>query len=72
MNKQKLFTLIAAGLGAIATFLPWATLRLMKKTFVNMEGFSESVSGTAGDGILTLILFIVIIVLASLVILQTW
>ena len=56
MNKQKLFTLIAAGLGAIATFLPWAS--------VSMMGFSKSVSGTAGDGILTLILFIVIIVLA--------
>ena len=51
MNKQRLYILIAAILGAFGTFLPWVN------TFIG------SVSGTVGDGWLTLILFAVVIVL---------
>jgi len=52
MNKQRLSILIASGLGALATFLPWAKV------------LGLSVSGTAGDGWLTLILFAIPIILS--------
>jgi len=50
MHKQRLAVIIAAGLGAIAAFLPWAKISFM--------GFSASASGIeGGDGYLSLILF---------------
>lgn len=42
MHKQRLAVIIAAGVGVIATFLPWAK--------VSFFGMSVSVNGTAGDG----------------------
>ncbi|MBR3055887.1 hypothetical protein IKG64_01015 [Candidatus Saccharibacteria bacterium] len=60
---KSLIIIIAAVLGVIATFLPWAT--------VSFLGVSESVNGLGGDGvmgdgIITLILFIVAGVLAGI------
>ena len=60
---KSLIIIIAAALGVIATFLPWAT--------VSFLGMSESVNGLGGDGvmgdgIITLILFIVAGVLAGI------
>ena len=60
---KSLIIVIAAVLGAIATFLPWAT--------VSFLGMSESVNGfggegVMGDGTITLILFIAICVLAGI------
>ena len=60
---KSLIIIIAAVLGVIVTFLPWAT--------VSFLGVSESVNGLGGDGvmgdgIITLILFIVAGVLAGI------
>jgi hypothetical protein len=54
MNKQRMFILVAAVIGAIATFLPWIELAM------------GSVAGTKGDGWLTLPLFTISAVLAVL------
>jgi hypothetical protein len=53
MNKQRIIILIAAGIGAISTFLPWR------------EVIGISVNGTAGgDGWVTLVLFGLVILTA--------
>ncbi len=52
-HKQRLVTAICAGAGMLATFLPWATMPMF-----------GSVSGTAGDGWITLALFVPALVLA--------
>jgi hypothetical protein len=54
MNKQRMFILVAAVIGVIATFLPWIELAM------------GSVAGTKGDGWLTLPLFTISAVLAVL------
>lgn len=53
MNKQRLAILITAGLGGLATFMPWIKVPIL-----------GSVSGTQGDGWITLILFGVAIALS--------
>lgn len=55
MNKQKLSILIASGLGALATFMPWVKAPIV-----------GTISGTKGDGWMTLALFAVSIVLSLL------
>lgn len=50
MNKQRKFILIAAALGAIAMFLPWVSFSAF--------GFSSSVNGMHGVGILVFLCFI--------------
>lgn len=55
MNKQRLAILIVAGLGALATFMPWVKLP-----------FIGTINGTKGDGWITLILFAVPIVISLL------
>lgn len=52
-HKQRFAILIAAGLGISATFLPWVHAPII-----------GSVAGTAGDGWLTLVLFIPALVFA--------
>ncbi len=56
---KKLIILIASLLGLISTFLPWATVSVS----VLGQSASESVNGTEGDGWITLILFVAIIVI---------
>lgn len=51
MNKQRLAILIAAGLGALATFMPWVKLPIV-----------GTISGTKLDGWITFVLFSVAIV----------
>ena len=47
-HKQKLYALIAAGIGLLALFLPWAT--------VSMGGYGGgSVNGLHGEGFITLL-----------------
>jgi len=46
MNKQRLSILIASGLGAIATFMPWVKAPII-----------GTISGTKGDGWITFVLF---------------
>lgn len=46
MNKQRLAILITASLGGLATFMPWIKVPIL-----------GSVSGTQGDGWITLLLF---------------
>jgi hypothetical protein len=47
-HKQKLYSLIAAGVGLIALFLPWAT--------VSFGGYGGgSVNGLHGEGLITLL-----------------
>jgi hypothetical protein len=53
MNKQRLAILIASGLGALATFMPWVKAPIV-----------GTISGTQGDGWITLVLFAVSIVLS--------
>ena len=48
-NKQRLFIVIAAGVGVLATFLPWAK--------VSIFGLTESVSGLSTAGWLSLLLY---------------
>ena len=48
MNKQRLAILIAAGLGVLATFLPWVKVPII-----------GTIDGTKGDGWITLVLFAV-------------
>lgn len=48
-NKQRLFILIAAGVGVIATFLPWAK--------VSLFGFSESALGLSTGGWISLLFY---------------
>lgn len=55
MNKQRFAMLIAAGLGALATFMPWA-----KAPFIG------TITGTKGDGWITFILFGITIVICLL------
>lgn len=50
MNKQRKFILIAAAIGAIAMFLPWVTFSAF--------GFSSSVNGMHGIGILVFLCFV--------------
>ncbi len=49
INKQRLYILIAAAIGVISTFLPWAKVSLL--------GFSQSVSGLEAGGWITLLLY---------------
>jgi len=53
---KRIIALIVAVIGAIATFLPWATVKVSGFG----ESVTESVSGTEGDGWITLILFVAI------------
>jgi hypothetical protein len=56
MHKAKLYTIIAAGVGALASFLPWASVKAF--------GMSASVSGVDGsDGWINIFLFAPAIVL---------
>lgn len=55
MHKQRLAIVIAAALGAVATFLPWVDI-----------AYLGSVSGTWGDGWFTLILYIAVLVIGLL------
>ena len=50
-TKQKQILLLAAAVGIIGAFLPWASVSVM--------GISQSVNGLSGDGIITLVLFAV-------------
>ncbi len=52
MHKQRLFIIISAGLGMLATFLPWATVPVL-----------GSISGTVGDGWLSFIIYLVPLIL---------
>lgn len=58
LSIKNIILIAVAAVGAIATFLPWAT--------VSVFGISESVSGTNGDGWITLALFIAIAVLVGI------
>lgn len=49
MNKQRKFVLIAAVVGLISMFLPWVS--------VSAFGFSQSVNGMHGSGILVFLCF---------------
>lgn len=53
MNKQRLAILIVAGLGVLATFLPWVKVPIL-----------GSVNGTQGDGWITLVLFAIAILIS--------
>ncbi len=55
MNKQRLGMVIAAAVGMLGTFLPWASIP-----------FFGSVSGTRGMGWVTLVLFLVALLMALL------
>lgn len=55
MHKQRLAILIAAGLGALATFMPWVKVPII-----------GTINGTSGDGWATLILFAIPLVLSLL------
>lgn len=48
MNKQRLAIVVAAGIGMLCTFLPWASIP-----------FIGSINGTRGDGWITLLFFAV-------------
>lgn len=52
MHKQRLGMLIAAAVGMLGTFLPWATIP-----------FFGSISGTQGDGWFTLVAFLVALIM---------
>lgn len=57
MKKQKLATLIIAGVGLLSAFLPWATIDL---PFAN-----KSISGAdGGDGFISMFLFCIIATVA--------
>ena len=51
MNKQRIILVAIAAVGAISTFLPWATSSIF--------GATISVSGLSGDGLFALVAFIV-------------
>ncbi|MDA9775431.1 hypothetical protein N9B67_03810 [Algibacter sp.] len=53
MNKQRLAILTVAGLGVLATFLPWVKVPIL-----------GSVNGTQGDGWITLVLFAIAILIS--------
>jgi hypothetical protein len=53
LHKQRLAIAIAAGIGMLATFMPWAQMPIV-----------GSVDGTAGDGWITLALFLPALILA--------
>lgn len=53
MHLQRKVVAIAAALGMFATFLPWANVPIV-----------GSVSGTAGDGWITFVLFLITLVVA--------
>lgn len=55
MNKQRLAILILAGLGALATFMPWVKAPIV-----------GTINGTKGDGWITLALFAVPLVISLL------
>jgi hypothetical protein len=55
MNKQKLAILIVAGLGALATFMPWVKVPIV-----------GTINGTKGDGWITLVLFAIPLVISLL------
>lgn len=57
---KRLAILVMAVLGAISTFLPWAVVSVSALG----QSVSESVSGTEGDGWITLVLFVAIAALA--------
>lgn len=58
MNKQRKFVLIAAAVGVISMFLPWISISLL--------GFTQSVNGMHGSGILVFLCFAVSGVIAWL------
>jgi hypothetical protein len=55
MNKQRLAILIVAGIGMIATFLPWVKIPL-----------HGTINGTKGDGWITFALFAIPLILSLL------
>ena len=65
---KKIIILIASLLGVISTFLPWATVSVS----VLGQSASESVNGTEGDGWITLMLFVAIIVITVVSSLPMW
>ena len=48
MNKQRIGILIAAALGALATFMPWVKVPIL-----------GTINGTKGDGWITFVLFLI-------------
>ena len=58
MNKQRKFVLIAAGVGVISMFLPWISISIL--------GYSQSVNGMHGSGILVFLCFAVSGIIAYL------
>ena len=58
MSKQRKFVLIAAAIGIIATFLPWWTISIF--------GYTSSVNGFHGMGILSFLCFVVAGIIAYL------
>lgn len=58
LSIKNIIIIVAAAIGAIATFLPWAT--------VSFLGVSESVSGASGDGWISFAIFLAIIVLTAI------
>lgn len=57
---KRIIILVAAFLGLISTFLPWAVVSVSALG----QSVSESVNGTEGDGWITLVLFVAIAALA--------
>ncbi len=55
MNKQRLGILILALIGMLTTFMPWAT--------VSFLGMQRTIKGTDGDGWITIVLFLVVLIL---------
>lgn len=53
MNKQRLAILIIAGLGALATFMPWVKAPIV-----------GTINGTKGEGWITLVLFAVPLIIS--------
>ena len=49
MNKQRKFVLIAAAVGVISMFLPWVSISIL--------GYTQSVNGMHGSGILVFLCF---------------
>lgn len=55
MHKQRIGIVVAAGIGMLSTFLPWATVP-----------FLGSINGTVGDGYITLVIFLVALLMGLL------
>jgi len=58
MSKQRMVLIIASVIGIVAAFLPWVSITIL--------GVTATVSGIEGDGMITLILFIIVGVICVL------